>query len=105
MQSPHGTTDFPGPILSADMAAAICSAQQCTAPMAWTWWLPWLAVKQPQSALAGPFLTLLVQMGAETTLPPLLKYLITDTTACLTDIESWWAGVNINMKNSVYPLF
>ena len=63
--------------------------------MACTWWLSWLAVKRPHSALAGPFLTLLVQMGAETTLPPLLKYLITDTkTACLTDIESWWAGVN-----------
>ena len=30
-----------------------------------TWRLPWLPVEQPWSALAGPFLTLLEQMGTE----------------------------------------
>ena len=39
--------------------------------MPYTWQLPWLDVEQPWSALAGPFLTLLVQKGTETTPLPL----------------------------------
>ena len=35
------------------------------------WQLPWLSVEQPWSALAGPFLTLLAQMGTEVTPLPL----------------------------------
>ena len=34
-----------------------------------TWRLPWLAVEWPWSALARPLLTLLAQMGVETTPP------------------------------------
>ena len=36
-----------------------------------TWKLPWLAVGQLWSALAGPFLTSFIQTGAETTPVPL----------------------------------
>ena len=32
-----------------------------------TGWLPWLAVEQPWSALAGQFLTLLAQIRVKTT--------------------------------------
>ena len=39
--------------------------------MPYTWRLPWLAVEQPWLALAGPILTLLAQMGTETTPLPL----------------------------------
>ena len=39
--------------------------------MLWTWKLSWLAVERPWSALAGPFLNLLAQIGVETTPPPL----------------------------------
>ena len=37
-----------------------------------TWWLPWMAVECLWLSLAGPFLTLLAQMGVETT-PPLVR--------------------------------
>ena len=30
-----------------------------------TWQLPWLAVEQPQLALGGPFLTLILDDGSE----------------------------------------
>ena len=39
-----------------------------------TWRLPWRAVEQPWLALAGPFLTLLAQMGTETTPLPLYEH-------------------------------
>ena len=36
-----------------------------------TWWLSWLNVKKPWSALAGPFLSFSAQMAVETTPLPL----------------------------------
>ena len=38
---------------------------------AWTWQLPWRAIEEPWSALAGPFLALLAQTGSGTTPLPL----------------------------------
>ena len=36
-----------------------------------TWWLPYLALEWPLSALGGPFLTMLAEIGVETTTFPL----------------------------------
>ena len=39
--------------------------------VSYTWRLSWLAVERPWLALAGPFLSLLAQKGAETASLPL----------------------------------